>query len=141
MTDDNAQLFRQLRALARNAQGRALRRAVRAGITPALERARNLIPVGVDSHALENGGREVAPGFAKKNIRAIVKVSRDKSKAEAILGVRLAARYAVDFVELGTSKTPAQPWLRPAYDQTRQQMQEAMAQSLRETIAAAASTP
>lgn len=141
MSDDNARLFRQLRQLARNAQGRALRAAVRAGIQPALARARALIPVGVDAHALENTGREVQPGFARKNIRAIVKVSRDKTRAEAIMGVRLAARYAVDFVELGTSKTPANPWLRPAYNQSRQEMQDAMAASLRKTIADAAATP
>src|ERR1041384_414198 len=125
MPDDTAKLYKQLQALGRNAQGRALRAAVRAGITPAIERARQLIPVGIDKHITE-AGREVRPGFARKSIRGIIKVSRDKSVAIGVIGVRKTARYAVQFVELGTSRMAAQPWLRPAFRETRRQQEQAL---------------
>lgn len=137
MIDGAAQLRKQLLALSRNAQGRALRAAVRAGIKPAQERAKQLIPVGAEEHELETG-KVVKPGFARRSIRAIVKVSRDKTRADALLGVRKEARYAVQFIELGSAKTPAQPWLRPAFQSTQQQMIAALMDSLRKTIAEAA---
>jgi len=139
MIQGGAQLRRQLLQLSRNAQGRALRAAVRAGIKPAQARAKQLIPVGDEAHKTEQG-KVVRPGFARRSIRAIVKVSRDKTRAEALLGVRKEARYAVQFIELGSSKTPAQPWLRPAFASQQQQMVEAIAESLRKTIADAANT-
>src|SRR5262245_44899434 len=103
-------LLRQLRRAAELDRGKALRRGVKAGMRPAQQRARAAIPVGVDAHRTYKG-RKVTPGFARRSIRVIVKVSRDKQRAEAVLGVRAEAFYAVAFVEVGTSKTPAQPWL------------------------------
>jgi HK97 gp10 family phage protein len=126
-------LFKQLRNLAQLDQGKALRRGVKAGMRPAQQRARAAIPVGVDKHRTYKG-RVVQPGFARKSIRVVVTVSRDKKRAEAILGVRAEAFYATQFVELGTSRTPAHPWLRPSFKSTSDQQQTELATELRAAI-------
>lgn len=130
------QLTEQLHALGEVATGKALRSAVRAGMKPALERAKQLIPVGVDTHRTYKG-QLVLPGFAKRNIRVVVTVSRDKQKASALLGVRREAFYAINFVELGTASQPAQPWLRPAFASTRQQQLVALSTALKKAVARA----
>lgn len=96
--------------------GPTLKSAVRSGMAEPLKKARQLIPVGVDAHQTIKG-RTVAPGFARRSIRVISKIDRKSGgqRAYALLGVRKEAFYAVQFVELGTSKMPAQPWLRPAF--------------------------
>lgn len=132
-----AGLMMQLEELGKLEDGKALRAAVRAGIKPATNRAKAMIPQGIDAHRTYKG-RLVSPGFAKRSIRAVTSVSKDKQKASAALGVRSEAFYAVQFVELGTSKMAARPWLRPAFSSTVQQQQEAMAESLRKSILKAA---
>lgn len=134
-----AQLTRQLEALGKLEDGKALRTAVRAGIKPAQIRAKQLIPEGVDAHRTYKG-RLVAPGFAKRSIRSITTTSKDKQKATALLGVRKEAFYAVNYVERGTSKMAARPWLRPAFQSTAEQQQAAIAESLAKSVLKAAKT-
>ena len=64
-------------------------------------------------------GRLVTAGFASRNLRMIVVMSRDKQAAWSLLGVRKEAFYALQFFELGTAKIPSQPWLMPAFYQSR----------------------
>jgi HK97 gp10 family phage protein len=135
--DGTAALLRQLEELGKLEDGKALRSAVRAGMKPAMDRAKAMIPQGIDPHKTFKG-RLVAPGFAKRSIRVVTKLSKDKQKASAALGVRAEAFYAVNFVELGTSKMAARPWLRPAFASTLQQQTEAMSASLRKSILKAA---
>lgn len=126
-------LMRRLEALKRLDDGRAIRAAVTAGIKPARERAKGLIPVGVDAHRTYKG-RLVAPGFAQRSIGTRTRLSKDKQKATASLGVAREAFYAVNFVEIGTAKMPARPWLRPALESTQSQAEGAIADSLRRTV-------
>lgn len=135
--DGLPKLLKQIRNLSRLDQGKALRRGVKAAMQPALQRARAAIPVGVDKHRTYKG-REVSPGFARRSIRAIVSVSRDKSRAVGVLGVKREAFYAVAFVEVGTSRTPARPWLRPSFESTKQKQTAELAAALREAITQAA---
>lgn len=128
-----AELTRKLDQLGRLEDGKALRAGVRAGGRVVVKKAKELIPKGVDAHRTYRG-RLVAPGFASRSIRAITVLSKDKQKASAVIGVRLEAFYAVQFVELGTSKMAKQPWLKPAFDSTLDAQQEALASSLRKTI-------
>lgn len=134
-----AQLTRQLDALGKLEDGKALQAGVRAAIKSAKQRAEALIPVGVDEHRTHKG-RLVAPGFAKRNIKVKVSTSRDKQRATASLGVSSEAYYAVQFVELGTSEMPAHPWLRPAFESTQSAQQQGLAASLRKSIEKAART-
>ena len=66
-------------------------------------------------------GRLVTAGFAARNLRMITRMSRDKQMAQSVLGVRKEAFYALQFFELGTAKIPRQPWLMPAFYQSRNQ--------------------
>lgn len=113
-----AQLQKQLRDMGRMNNGEALLKAARAAAEPIVAKARELIPVGVDQHKTYKG-RLVAPGFAKRSIRISARLNKEKTAAIASVGVEPEAFYAVQFVELGTSKMPAQPWLQPAYAATR----------------------
>ncbi len=132
-----AKLSKQLAELGQVVQGKGLRETVRTAIKPARDKAKALIPVGVDAHQTHKG-RLVAPGFAKRSIAVAVKLGRTGQSARASLGVRPEAFYAVNFVELGTAKMSAHPWLRPAFESTRAQQESAVADGLRKVIEKAA---
>lgn len=128
-----AELEKKLENLKLKQQTAVLRAAVRAAMTPARDRAVELIPVGVDAHRTFKG-RLVAPGFAKRSIRMVTKVEQGGAVVSAALGVRREAFYAVNFVELGTAKMPAHPWLRPALKTTQDQALAIFADKLKERI-------
>lgn len=131
------QLTKRLDELGKLEDGKALRRGVAAGGRVVVKRAQALIPKGVDAHRTYKG-RLVAPGFASRNIRSVTSLSKDKQKATVRIGVRNEAFYAVNFVEIGTSKMGKQPWLRPAFQSTLDAQQNALADSLRKSILKAA---
>jgi HK97 gp10 family phage protein len=126
-------LTRRLRALGRLEDGKAIRAAVREAIKPALKRAKQTVPVGSYAHKTYRG-RLVGPGFLKRSIRVETVLSRDKQSASALLGVRREAFYGLQFVELGTSKMPAQPWLIPAFEGTISDAEQALATSLSKAV-------
>jgi len=128
-----SELMKQLGELGALDDGKAIRGATRAAGRIVAERARALIPKGTIPHRTYKG-RLVAPGYASRNIRYIASLSKDKQKATVVVGVRSEAFYAVQFVELGTSKMERQPWLRPAFQSTIEQQQTAMADHLRAWI-------
>lgn len=134
-----AELTRKLDSLKKLDDGKALRAAVRAGIKPAADRAKATAPVGTEAHRTYKG-RLVAPGFTRRSVRSVTKMSRDKQKATALLGVRAEAFYSLQFIELGTSKFPKRPWLRPAFEATQAAQETALAASLRKSVEKAAKT-
>lgn len=96
--------------------GKVLRNATLIATTPIINEARRRIPENDRTYLKATyKGRMVAPGFAKRNIARKVILSRDKSRANALVGVKSEAYYAVQFVELGTSKQVKQAWLEPAF--------------------------
>lgn len=132
-----AELLKQLEAIGQAAADKALRAAVRAGARAVVKEARARIPVGKVAHYTYKR-RVVSPGFAKRSIRAVVVLSKDKQKASASIGVRNEAFYATQFVELGTATAPAHPWLRPALESSSDEQVKLMAESLRKSILKAA---
>lgn len=127
------ELTLKLKKLGGLEDGKIIAKVVRRAIRPAEARARALIPVGKVSHRTYKG-KMVQPGFAKKSVRSIVFLSKDKKTASAILGVRKEAFYAVNFVEIGTAKMAAQPWLRPAFRQTRAQQEAELRAGLKQFV-------
>lgn len=133
-------LSQQLAALGRLEEGRGLRSAVRAGIKPALERARATVPVrdttkpGNDGLKKTYKGNLVAPGFLSRSILTRVYVPRRRKSAFAFLGVRQEAYYGLQFLELGTSRIAKRPWLVPAFSATQSAQLTAVADSLRKTL-------
>jgi HK97 gp10 family phage protein len=134
-----AQLTRQLEALGSLEDGKALRRAVKAGIKPALLRAQQIIPVGTAPHRLTNK-LLVNAGYAKANLRTISTINGAKNVASGILGVRKLAFYALQFVELGTRKMAAIPWIRRALLESRDDCEVALKESIAASVEKAAKT-
>ena len=129
-----AGLVATLKELGAMEDGKAIRKAIRKGIAPAYERAVATAPESEKMHRTYMG-RLVAPGFTKRSIRFITKLSPDKQMGQAIMGVRKEAFYSLTFVERGTKKiVPARPWLEPAFRGTQGAQEGEMAESLRDTI-------
>lgn len=128
-----ADVLRQLGELAALDDGKAIRAAVSAAGKLVVVRAQANIPQGSVMHKTYKG-RIVAPGFASRNVTQQVIVSKDKQMAAALIGVRGEAFYAALFVERGTSKMAAQPWLVPAFEATQSEQQKGIAASLVKTL-------
>jgi hypothetical protein len=79
-------------------------------------------------------GRIVGAGFASRNVKVVVKTSKDKQSVSALLGVAPEAYYALQFFELGTAFIPKQPWLMPAFESQKDEMLKGVAATLRKRI-------
>lgn len=135
--EGTADLIKQLRNIGGLDNGKALRNSVLAGMSAARAEARNRIPVGTRRHKTYTG-RYVSPGFARKSLRIITQLSPDKQKATAMLGVRKEAYYVVQFIEIGTSKYAAHPWLRPSFYSSQDRQLDNVKISLQSSITALA---
>lgn len=127
------ELSRALKELDPRKQQRAIRNAASAAMLPVMKEARNRVPQGDRAHKTYKG-RWVAPGFASRNIKRSSKTSRDKMRFTASVGVSREAFYATQFVELGTTYISAIPWLRPAYESNRKNVENLFKKKLREQI-------
>ncbi len=107
-------LQKRLTKMGKRLGGNALRSATNKAMTPVLKQARATIKRGDRAHKTYKG-RQVFGGFASRNVIKKSSSSRDKTFARTAVGVKSEAFYAVSFLERGTSKQPAQPWLKPAF--------------------------
>lgn len=129
------ELSQQLRALGETVAARNLKGAAKDAMEPTESAARASVPVGSEIHKTYKG-RTVTPGFAQRSIRRAAFAMRGaKNVVRAVVGVAREAFYAVAFLERGTSKMPAQPWLVPAFEQTQAQVLNRFRASLRERLA------
>ena len=112
------ELSRKLDELSSKERVAALRKGVKAASRPVLDKARASIPKGTRPHYTHKGQR-VMPGFASRNLVVRTKSGRGKNRVFAFIGPNAEAYYATQFVELGTSKQPAQPWLVPAFESSQ----------------------
>ncbi|CCD29896.1 Phage protein, HK97 gp10 family [Candidatus Glomeribacter gigasporarum BEG34] len=140
--------------LDRRLQGRIGRSAVMAGARVIAREAQARAPV------LAAPTPQRKPGTLKKNIRAKAVRSNQTGRWEAVVGVRtLGAKKIVDFkaqtgksgqanpddpfywrfVEFGTVKMAARPFLRPAFETKKQQAADTIKAQLRKRIEQAAS--
>lgn len=110
-----------------------LRPTVKKAMEIAYDRAQALIPTSAEKHK-SYLGHELPPGFAKASIRIITRQRSDKQAVTAIMGVRKEAYYAVQFVEIGTAKQQAQPWLRPSMASTASAQADSVAQDFKTRI-------
>lgn len=122
----NSEVARLLRGAADIITGDHMELALVAGAMPLVNAAKINAPVlsgtlrrslHIGGHTFEEGGSDIG-GNSPNQIR---------------VGTNLA--YA-EFVERGTSKMAAQPYLRPAMDETRQQVVQEVANALRDLLAA-----
>lgn len=131
------ELSRALKALDPRKQVNAIRAATRAAVKPTQNIAKTLVPRGTRAHKTYKG-RLVAPGFASRNINVNTRVSRDKFRISATVGTNKEAFYVRQFTEIGTRFQSPQPWLRPAYESTKGEMERIFRSALREKIIAQA---
>lgn len=112
---------------------RELRGTVKAALQEAEHQARTAIPVGEVAHRTYRG-RIVSPGFALSTLHIETKLDKRTGSAIAFLGVGREAFYAVQFLELGTAKMAARPWLRPAFIGSQDAMLQAIGNELRDRV-------
>lgn len=134
-------LQKKLKRLGPAVGGKVLRSAAMTAMLPAVKAAKAAIPVGNPPYEGRNPypvrtykGRLRTPGFAKRNIARKSRISKDKRAVRVMLGVKPEAFYAVNFVELGTSKMPKQPWLEPSFRNSRDAVQKRLADQLARKI-------
>lgn len=133
-----AELTKKLAELASPKEGMAaLRESVRKPMRDVQKKAQaniaKISPGKTDIHRTYKG-RLVGAGFASRSLRSVVKMSKKKDSASALLGVRKEAFYAVQFFELGTATIPKQPWLVPALESSRSEAIRSVGDTLKARI-------
>lgn len=116
-----AELTAKLNALGASVAARELKGAAKDTLTIAEHRARSTMPQGVEPHKTYRG-RLVSGGYALSTLHIETKLNKRTGSAVATLGVGREAFYAVQFVELGTARMAARPWLRPALEDSENAM-------------------
>lgn len=129
-----AELTRKLNELGVQTAGKELRGTARAAMKIVHQKALATIPVGSVPHKTYKG-RRVFGGFAKRSLRLLSFINKKTGSAEAIVGPSSEAFYATSFVELGTSKMAARPWLRPAFESSENEIVKEIADQLRKRLA------
>ena len=120
--------------------------ALSAAATPMVKTAKQYAAVATEPHSMQYGNRtvEVQPGLLKSSIRRR-KLKKSEMSKLGIQGVALSIyvgkgtkqkiypRYW-HFVEYGTAKMPATPFLRPAFEQNVQISLDRFKQKLTENL-------
>jgi len=121
--------------LARNVMGGA----IRAGAVVIQKEARAKCPVGADAHWLGKKGQKgrvlIQPGELKRKGIRVRSAPRKKRSVPIEYWVYVSKRYWYwKFQEFGTAKMAAQPFLRPAFDETKEKATEAVRDYLAKRI-------
>lgn len=127
------ELRKSLESLKTNVARSALRHASKKAAVVVERAAEARAPVGDMPHKTYKG-RLVAPGFLARSIHVAVRYLSRKGAVLARIGPAKEAFYGTQFVELGTSKMPARPWLVPAYEESRTEVESTFIHELRRAI-------
>lgn len=129
-----ADLEKRLQAFPDKLAGNILRGAIRAGAVAIQQEARRMAPVSDAPHKLGKGSKavKIQPGTLKKSIK--VRLAPRKSRSVPIEYWVYVSKKAWHwkFVEFGTRKMAAKPFMRPAFDTKK----EAALDRIREYLAA-----
>jgi len=128
-----------LKQLPKQVAGRVLTAGLRAGGNVIRAEAKRTAPRRADPGAKpisSSSKKGRLPGYLRASI--IVRAIREAgTSAKVIVGPSRRAFYG-RFSEFGTSRQPARPWLRPAFDRTREAALKAIKESLGRNVALAA---
>jgi len=125
------QLSEDFARLSRGVQRKVLRQATMAGARVGRDAVRRLAPVdeGITRNAVVAAGKKQnEPGTFTSGVR-IRSIRREDGRNPA---------YTFRFSELGTSKEPARPWIRPAWDSHEDEIvaatQDALARAIDQAL-------
>ncbi len=140
-----AELDAKLAELDNATAGKALFSALNAGATPMVKAAKAKAAIAAHQHNMQYGGGYVVvdPGLLKSSIK-----KRRLTKGEHAIAVEQGAAVAVyigkgngglyprywHFLEDGTAKMAAVPFLRPAFDENKEAAVQAFADKLKKNI-------
>jgi HK97 gp10 family phage protein len=112
----------------------AVRNAMKRVMQEAQENVKRISPGERFKHKSYKGN-DLYAGFAARSLKMFVFVTR-KSPLTAVakLGVRKEAYYALQFLELGTAKIKAVPWLTPAFLSQKDNGLRAIGETMRRRI-------
>lgn len=111
----------------------AMRKAGKAAGEVVRKEAQSRAPVGQTPHKTYKG-RIVAPGFLQRHVQVKSSFRSRTGLLRVTIGPHKEAFYGSQFVEIGTSKMPKQPWLVPALVSTRGEVEEIFVGALRAAI-------
>lgn len=120
-------LIGALKRMTQDVQGVHLRAATESGADVVVTVASQLAPSSV------RGSRGNAAGHLSRNITKETQWTRTQDTADVHVGMAKDAYYG-RFQELGTVYEPAQPFLRPALDTTKNDVIDEIAEHLRARI-------
>lgn len=126
-------LEKKLSELPLAVSGKVLKSAVRSAMLPAEKAAKLAAPVGTEAHRTYKGNL-VAPGYLRRSIKRKVLISKRTGHVIGLLGVRPEAYYGVQFLERGTVKMAARPWLKKTFVSQESAMLQRLRERLRKNI-------
>lgn len=139
------ELRRALLELPKVAQGRALRTALRAGGREIEKEARARAPKGTTGRLARNIRTKTVRHPRGRTLAGRLVVATGDTGAHVTVGVRTRGKrddprnaFYWRFVEFGTSKMSARPFLRPAFDTKKKSVVDVVAQRLMKRIHAEA---
>lgn len=134
-----AELTAKLNELGAEFSGKHMRGAARDAMKIAYDQARAGIPTwsppaNSRGYHLTYKGNAAWPGYAFRNLKLIGSIDKKNGVIRAIIGVSKEAYYAVQFVEFGTSRQPANSWLRNALESTKSSVLHSLASNIRKRV-------
>lgn len=139
------ELDRALGELQEDMRGKALYSALHFAANPMLKEAKARAAQAPEPHQMQYGGNTVTvkPGLLKSSLkkRRLTKKEHAQGMCSAAIGIviskknpqKLYPRYW-HFIERGTKKMPATPFLRPAFDNNKDEAVERFKKKLGERI-------
>lgn len=123
----------KLRTLPENLAKKGLKKALIAGAEPIRQSMSERVKKGWHIFNSNSQGRTREYGFVSTHIGVKTQISTDNMRGAARVGPVKKGYWAM-FLEFGTSKMPAFPFARPAFDENKGKSVAAFCDSLRATL-------
>jgi HK97 gp10 family phage protein len=122
-----------LRTLPQNLAKKGLKKALTAGAEPIRASMAEKVRKGWHIFNSKSEGRTRDYGFVSEHIGVQVQIHADEMSGAARVGPVKKGFWAM-FLEFGTSKMPASPFARPAFDENKEKSVAAFCDSLKQTL-------
>lgn len=126
-----AELDRALQQLPKDVAKKELRGALMAGALIVERGAEERAPVRAEPGYIQRSFGPTGRGFLKRSVRRGV---QKRSQASMTVAVGIGRAFWGMFQEFGTRFMPARPWLRPAWDATKERAAKTIGEELGKRI-------